>query len=129
MIVQYTAASLVAELRVLAHPVATDSAVVSDYQEDHASNATLAASMLGDAVDRAEAVLAIELLCAAQALDLRGDGRACGPNARVAHAMIRSRAAALDEDRSPSPDIAAIQELVVSGDLSTLLADLSAVGS
>jgi histidine ammonia-lyase len=129
MIVQYTAASLVAELRVLAHPVATDSAVVSDYQEDHASNATLAASMLGDAVDRAEAVLAIELLCAAQALDLRGDGRACGPNARVAHALIRSRAAALDEDRSPSPDIAAIQELVVSGDLSTLLADLSAVGS
>jgi histidine ammonia-lyase len=47
----------------------------------------------------------------------------------VAHALIRSRAAALDEDRSPSPDIAAIQELVVSGDLSTLLADLSAGGS
>jgi histidine ammonia-lyase len=126
MIVQYTAASLVAELRVLAHAVATESAVVSDNQEDHASNATLAASTLGEAVERAESVLAIELLCAAQALDLRGGAHRYGPGVRAAHALIRARVPALDHDRSPARDIAAIQELVVSGALSTLLAEVSA---
>jgi histidine ammonia-lyase len=129
MIVQYTAAGLLAELRVLAQPVATESAVVSDFQEDHASNATLAASMLAEAVERAEAVVAIELLCAAQALDLRGSARGWGPGVRGAHALVRSRAPALDEDRSPAPDIASMQELVASGALSALLVDLSAGGS
>ena len=69
MVVQYTAAALVAELRALAHPVSVDSIPTSDNQEDHVSMGMTAALMALDAVDRLERVVAIELLCACQALD------------------------------------------------------------
>jgi histidine ammonia-lyase len=124
MIAQYTAAGLATELRVLAHPVAAENAVVSDGQEDHASHATLAASMLGEAVSRAETVVAIELLCAAQALDLRGGAHGWGTGVRMAHALVRSHVEVLEADRPPAPDIAALARLVASGELSTLLAGL-----
>ena len=69
MITQYTAAALVAELRALAHPVSVDSIATSDNQEDHVSFGMTAAMMTLEALDRLTAVYAIELLCAAQALD------------------------------------------------------------
>ena len=69
MVLQYTAAALVAELRALAHPVSVDSIPTSDNQEDHVSMGMTAALMAIDAVDRLEKVVAIELLCACQALD------------------------------------------------------------
>ena len=69
MVVQYTAAALVAELRALAHPVSIDSIPTSDNQEDHVSMGMTAALMTLEAADRLERVVASELLCACQALD------------------------------------------------------------
>jgi len=69
-----------------------------------------------DVLDRAETVLAIEALCAAQGLDFRAPMHP-GPGLARAHARLRERVPHLTEDRSPSPDIAAVRELVHSGDL------------
>jgi histidine ammonia-lyase len=71
------------------------------------------------AIDRAEQVLAIEALCAAQGIDFRAPLRP-GAGVAVAHAAIRERVPHLDADRSPSADIAAVRELVHAG---TLLAN------
>jgi histidine ammonia-lyase len=113
MIAQYTAASLVTELRLLAQPVATASVGVSDGQEDHASNAMLAAGALTVALDHAETVLAIELLCACQALDLRGAPG--GRGSEVVRAIVREHVPALHRDRPPAPDIARVRALVAGG--------------
>ena len=126
MILQYTAAGLVSELRLLATPVAPDNVVVSDNQEDHASNAMLSAGTLGQALDRAEAAIAAELLCACQALDVGPhDGRP-GRGSRAAHALVRSCAPPLDRDRMPADDLAAVAALVASGAFTRLLDDLLA---
>ena len=71
---------------------------------------------LREAVDRAEQVLAIEALCAAQGLDFR---RPLRPGAGVGRALaiVRSRVSHLDADRSPAPDIGVVRELVHSGAL------------
>ena len=116
MIVQYTAAALVNELQTLAHPSSVDTIPTSANQEDHVSMGATGALHLWEVLDRAETVLAIEALCAAQGLDFRapmlpGDGLA------RAHARLRDRVLHLDEDRSPAPDIAAVRELLHSGDL------------
>ena len=66
------------------------------------------------AVGRAREVLAIEILCACQAIDLLAPLATSAQLARV-HQLVRSRVATLDEDRAPSPDIVAIAELIASG--------------
>ena len=116
MIAHYTAAALVNELQTLAHPSSVDTIPTSANQEDHVSMGATSAHHLREAVDRAEQVLAIEALCAAQGLDFRAPLR---PGAGVghAHATIRSRISHFDADRSPSPDIAAARELIHAGDL------------
>jgi histidine ammonia-lyase len=124
MIVQYTAAGLVSELRLLAHPVAPDNVVVSDNQEDHASNAMLAANTLLESLDRIESVVAAELLCACQALDAGPRAGRPGRGSLAAHALVRSRVPTLDGDRAPADDIAAVAQLVAAGDFTTLLAGL-----
>src|SRR4051794_5011962 len=113
MIAHYTAAALVTELRALAHPVAPDSIPVSGDQEDHAANAMLAAGMLSVALEHAETVLAIELLCASQALDLRDTP--AGRGAAVVRALVREHVPVLDGDRPPAPDIARLRALVAEG--------------
>ena len=117
MISQYTAAALVSEMGVLAHPASVDSIPTSANQEDHVSMGATSALHLREVVDRTEAVLAIEALCAAQGLDYRAPLR---PGEGVAHAHERLRALVphLDEDRSPAPDIAAVRELLRAGELS-----------
>jgi histidine ammonia-lyase len=113
MIAQYSAAALVAELRALAHPVSTDSIATSDNQEDHVSMGMTAAVMTGDALGRLEQVLAIELLCAAQALDLDADpARPPGRGTAAIHRAVRAVVDPLDADRPPAPDIAALVPLV-----------------
>ena len=116
MIVQYTAASLVNELQTLAHPASVDSIPTSANQEDHVSMGATGALHLWEVLDRAETVLAIEALCAAQGLDFRAPMRPGAGLAR-AHAAIREGVAHLAEDRSPAPDIAAVRELLHGGDL------------
>jgi len=71
---------------------------------------------LREIVERAEHVLAIEALCAAQGLDFRAPLRP-GAGVATAHAAIRHRVRHLDEDRPPAPDIAALRQLVHAGDL------------
>ena len=71
MIAHYTAAALVNELQTLSHPASVDSISTSANQEDHVSMGATSALHLREAVDRAEQVLAIEALCAAQGIDFR----------------------------------------------------------
>ncbi|MDQ4036127.1 MAG: histidine ammonia-lyase [Chloroflexota bacterium] len=116
MIAHYTAAALVNELQTLAHPSSVDTIPTSANQEDHVSMGATSALHLREAVDRAEQVLAIEALCAAQGLDFRRPLKP-GAGVRRAHAIVRSRVTHLDVDRSPAPDIAAARELVRAGAL------------
>jgi histidine ammonia-lyase len=120
MVVQYTAAALLSELRALAHPVSHDTVPTSDNQEDHVSMGMTGALLALESVSRLEIVLAIEALCAAQALELV-PGRP-GAGAANVHRLVRSRVPALDEDRSPAPDIEAVRDLVASGELAAAVA-------
>jgi histidine ammonia-lyase len=116
MIAHYTAAALVNELQTLAHPASVDTIPTSANQEDHVSMGATAAHHLADAVDRTEAVLAIEALCAAQGLDFRAPLKA-GAGVRAAHAVLRGRVPHLAADRSPATDIATLRRLIGSGEL------------
>ncbi|MGI8871689.1 MAG: histidine ammonia-lyase [Candidatus Limnocylindria bacterium] len=116
MIAQYTAAALVNELQVLVHPASADTIPTSANQEDHVSMGATSALHLRAALDAAQSVVAIEALCAAQALDFRAPLRP-GPRLGSAHAAIRSVVPHLSDDRPPAPDIAAVRALVESGAL------------
>jgi histidine ammonia-lyase len=123
MVVQYTAAALVGELRALAHPVSVDTLPTSDNQEDHVSMGMTGALLALEAVERVETVVAIELLCAAQAIDLV-PGRP-GDGASRLHALVRERVPALEDDRPPSRDVAAVRELVAAGELARVVAEVA----
>ncbi len=128
MIVQYTAAALASENKVLVHPSSADSIPTSANQEDHVSMGAAAARHARTVLGHVEQILAIELLCAAQALDLRlralaSGGAAPAPGAGVAEALRRVRecVAPLVEDREPGPDLAAALALVHDGALADLV--------
>jgi len=89
MMAQYTAAALVSESKVLAHPASVDSIPSSANREDHVSMSTIAARGAAEIARNAQTVIAIELLCAFQALSLRLEQQ---PDARLG----RGTAAALD---------------------------------
>ncbi|MDR1061638.1 MAG: histidine ammonia-lyase [Clostridiales bacterium] len=116
MILQYTAASLVSENKVLAHPASVDSIPTSANQEDHVSMGTIAARQAREILDNARVVLAIELIAAAQGIDFLAP-MSPGAGTAAAHARIRSAVAHLDEDRILAPDIAAVQGLITGGSL------------
>ena len=143
MILQYTAAALASENKVLVHPASADSVPTSANQEDHVSMGPIAARHARTVLDHVERILAIELLVAAQAIDHRlellardadesagagptaGAGGASGPTPGAgvaeAHRRIRAVASRVDADREPGPDIAAATRLVRDG----LLVDLA----
>ncbi len=114
MIAHVTAAALASENKLLAHPASVDSLPTSANQEDHVSMATFAARKLGDLCDNTANILAIELLAAAQGVDLRAPFLT---SARLQAVMreIRSRVAHYDIDHYLAPDIAAITDAVKSG--------------
>jgi histidine ammonia-lyase len=127
MIYQYTAAALASEHKVLAHPATADSIPTSANQEDHVSMGSIAARHARLVLDGVERIIAIELLVAAQALDLRikalgGVGVAPVPGTGVADALerVRKQVAHLDRDREPGPDLAAATSLVHDGGLADL---------
>ena len=127
MIVQYTAAALASENKVLAHPSSADSIPTSANQEDHVSMGAAAARHARTVLGHVEQIVAIELLCAAQALELRlgaPERDAATPGAGVAEALrrIRERVPGLVEDREPGPDMAAMLALVHFGALADLVA-------
>ncbi|WP_425953411.1 histidine ammonia-lyase [Xylanimonas sp. McL0601] len=134
MIVQYTAAGIVAELKRLAAPASVDSIPSSAMQEDHVSMGWAAARKLRRALDGLGRVLAIELLAATRALDLRAElsdvGRARahpGPDKPVgllpaagtgaALALVRRVVAGPGPDRFLAPEIDAVYRLVAGGDV------------
>jgi histidine ammonia-lyase len=110
MILQYTAAALVSENKVLIHPASGDSIPTSANQEDHVSMGTIAARQAAEILRNVEQVLAIELLCAAQALDFRYEPP--GRGTRRAYGAIRKVVKPLEGDRELSSDIARIVELI-----------------
>jgi len=132
MVYQYTAAALVSENKVLAHPASADSIPTSANQEDHVSMGSIAARHARRVLEHVERIIAIELIVAAQALDLRLSGLAAprdgsapvepGAGVREAHRRIRARIAHLHEDREPGPDLAAAFELVHAGAFADLVA-------
>jgi histidine ammonia-lyase len=76
--------------------------------------ATFAARRLGEMADNAAGIVAIELLAAAQGIDLRAPLKTSAP-LQEAHALVRSRAGFYDHDRYFAPDIAAMRSLVAAG--------------
>jgi histidine ammonia-lyase len=116
MIAQYTAAALVSENKVLAHPASVDSIPTSANKEDHVSMGTIAARKCREIVANAENVVAIELLCAAQALDLFTNMKP-GEGTLAAYQAIRRSITHLDTDRFLAADIHAMRELMRAGDI------------
>jgi histidine ammonia-lyase len=114
MMAQVTAAALTSELKVLGHPASVDTIPTSGNKEDHVSMSMAAALKAERALALARQVVAIELLCACQALDLLAPLTTSAPLARV-HETIRARVPPLDRDRPPSPDIEAIDQLIGAG--------------
>jgi histidine ammonia-lyase len=110
MIAQYTAAALVSENKVLAHPASVDSIPTSANMEDHNSMGSISALKVRSVVKNVETVLAIELLCAAQGIDFLAPLKP-GKGTGSAHKRIRQRVPHLDEDRNVSEDIAKVLEL------------------
>ena len=114
MIAQYTAAALVSENKVLAHPASVDSIPISANKEDHVSMGTIAARKGREIVANTENVIGIELLCAAQALDLFTNLKP-GEGTLAAYQAIRRVIPHLDTDRFLAADIDAMRELMRSG--------------
>ena len=108
MIAHVTAAALASENKTLAHPASVDSLPTSANQEDHVSMATFAARKLGDMADNTAGILAIELLAAAQGVDLRGPCPT-SPRLREVVALVRAHVAHYDIDHYFAPDIAIAQ--------------------
>jgi len=142
MLGQYLAAALVSSCKTLAHPDSVDSIPTCANQEDHVSMAMNAGLHALQVVERAEVVVAIELLMDAQALELRAsrlaeDGAApdlspFGAGARAVHATVRGLrteqdepVAHIDRDRVMYPYLRSVVELVRAG---VLLEDLEAMG-
>jgi histidine ammonia-lyase len=116
MMAQVTAAALVSENKILAHPASVDSIPSSAGREDHVSMGVHAADKLGRIVDNVRNVLAIELLCAAQGIDLRAPHRP-GPALDGAHQTLRARVPTLATDRVVHRDVDSIRAMLDDGSI------------
>ena len=114
MITQYTAASLVSENKVLAHPASVDSIPTSANQEDHVSMGTIAARKAREILSNVEYVLAIELLCAMQALDFMKEFKS-GEGVEIVYKLVREKVSYLDKDRPLYTDINILKDMISSG--------------
>ncbi len=123
MIAQVTAAALVAENRLFAHPASVDTVPTSANQEDHVSMATHGARRLLDMAENAASVVAIELLAATQGLEFHRPLKSSQPLEDAAH-EIRVLVGPYERDRYFAPDIAAITQHVRRGELRPLVGEL-----
>ncbi|MGC8838964.1 MAG: aromatic amino acid lyase, partial [Anaerolineae bacterium] len=119
MLLQYTAAALASENKVLAHPASADTIPTSANTEDHVSMGTIAARKAREVVRNVGAILAVELLAAAQAVDLRRKGQdlPLGRGTGTAHRLLREVVPFVDEDRLLHPHLEQAQRLIWSGAL------------
>lgn len=97
MIVQYSAASLVSENKVLSHPASVDSIPSSSNQEDHVSMGTIAARKAKEMMENTRNVLAMKILAAVQVIDLRGNKK-LGIGTDAAYNVIRNHTKFIEED-------------------------------
>jgi len=116
MIAQVTAAALVSENKILAHPASVDSVPTSANKEDHVSMGTFAARKALEITENVSNVLAVELICAAQALDLRVPLEPA-PATAAALNLVRESIAHWKEDRLMHTAIDKAREMIVLGDL------------
>ncbi len=114
MLVQYTAAALASENKLLAHPATADSIPTSAGMEDHVSMAPWAARKLGRLLDNARHVVACELVVAAEALEARRPLRG-GRGTEALHAGLREIVPPHERDRPASGDLARVAEWIASG--------------
>lgn len=112
MIAQYTAASLVSENKVLAHPSSVDTIPTSGNQEDHVSMGWTSMRKLREVVANVRAVLAVEIVAAAQAIDFRASVAAPGAASGAVHRLVRDRVAAMDADREVAGQLATVDALL-----------------
>jgi histidine ammonia-lyase len=119
MLGQYTAAALVSENKVLAHPASIDSIPTSANKEDHVSMGTIAMRQTQEILANVEHIIAIELLCATQAYDLINADRAmkAGKGTQRAYEVIRSKVPYLETDREIHLDIEKLIALIRSDEL------------
>ncbi|MFW9910693.1 MAG: histidine ammonia-lyase [Candidatus Thorarchaeota archaeon] len=116
MLLQYTAASLVSENKVLAHPASVDSIPTSADQEDHVSMGTIAARKAWKILENVSNVIAVEYLCATQGVDLLSPLKPSEPLENV-RKLIRSSIPTLEEDRAFYRDIKAVREMMRAGSI------------
>ena len=116
MLTQYTAGALVCENRILSHPAATGSIPAAADQEDFVSMGMTTALKTRQIIDNAQAVLAIELMAGAQAVDFRAPHKP-SKGIQAAHDVIRKYVAHLEEDRPLYNDINKLKEVVESGEI------------
>jgi histidine ammonia-lyase len=119
MIVQYVAAALVNEIKILAHPASIDSIPTSAGMEDFVSMGVTSAHKVQRILEQAGQVIAIELLCAAQMLEFRKPLKP-GAGVQIAYDRVRSYVPKLENDRVLSPDIATITQAVKEGEFAHL---------
>jgi histidine ammonia-lyase len=121
MILQYTAASMVSENKVLAHPASVDSIPSSANQEDHVSMGMTAARKARLIVENTLSVIALELFAAAQAIDLRG-GKPSMPH-QALHAFIRKFVFFVEKDRELRVDVDNMNKLVRTEEIVQLISE------
>ncbi|HEV2377900.1 MAG TPA: histidine ammonia-lyase [Streptosporangiaceae bacterium] len=114
MLAQYTAASLVSENKVLAHPASVDTIPTSGKQEDHVSMGWTAVRKLREVVANVRACLAVEVCCAAAGVDLRARVAAPSEPLRKVHASVREHVPMMEVDREVAEQITAVDALLPS---------------
>lgn len=120
MIVQYVAAALTNEIKILAHPASIDSIPTSASMEDFNSMGATSAHKLLQILEHSRQIVAIELMCAAQMLDFRKPLKP-GKGVLQAYEIVRSHISMLENDRVMAPDIALLAQAVKRGDFDTLM--------
>lgn len=115
MYAQYVAAALASENKTLAHPASVDSIPTSANFEDFVSMGPIAARKARAILENVEYIIAIELMCAAQAVDFRGSEK-LGKGTKAAYELLRKHVPVLKEDRVLSMDIETLKRIVHSGD-------------
>ncbi|MDR1781413.1 MAG: histidine ammonia-lyase [Bacilli bacterium] len=113
MIVQYSAASVVSENKVIAHPASVDSIPSCENQEDHVSMGTTAARQARQILRNVQYVLGMEIFCACQGIDIRKVEK-LGKGTQIAYDLVREKVKYLKNDRPLKPDMEKIDALVVS---------------
>jgi histidine ammonia-lyase len=113
MVLQYVAASIVSENKILVHPASADSIPTSANQEDHNSMGTIAAWKARQIVENVRRVIAIEMISAAQGMDFIH--LSSSPAVEKVKSALREQVPPLEEDRSMSGEIEKVARMISDG--------------